>query len=588
MIRSTFLRTMVLTAVLALTGAALAATGDTYYLGADGDHVEGVRCATPVYSLEQTERVQSQVDAWLQAGGRYGDKAIVNVPVAVHVVAHNDGYGDVSDSAISAQIQVLNQAYQGTGFSFTLASVDRTYNRKWSTHRYGSRDEQRMKQTLAIDPASTLNFYLCDIGGGLLGYATFPDMYAEDSYMHGVVCLFSTVPGGSAAPYNEGDTATHEVGHYLGLYHTFQGGCPAPGDYVSDTPPESSPAYGCPTGRDSCAGDGADPINNFMDYTDDYCMDHFTAGQSDRMNQQVALYRPTLYAGGSGPTGPVAGFGATPTSGLAPLAVQFSDASTGTPTGWSWSFGDGNTSTAQNPGHTYTAAGTYSVTLTVSNADGSDTLTRNGYITVTNPGGGGGMHVAAIDVGRKSAGPNVNGTCTVTIVDDGGQPVSGATVTTSYDGPNSGTAGGVTDSAGQVALSTPKLRNPSGEWCFEVTDVSHASLAYDAAANAVTRACESGNVYREGAALAAAPLLRSHPNPFNPMTVIEFEVPRQTVVSVRIFDAKGRQVAVLADGLMPAGIHSATWNARDRSSGIYFCRLTAAGKSATHKLVLLK
>jgi len=218
----------------------------------------------------------------------------INIPVAIHVIT-NGSQGQLTNGEINAQMNVLNNAYANTGFSFSIDFVEYVNNSSWYNMGYGSAAEAQCKSTLVVSPQTTLNLYFANIGGGLLGWATFPSSLASDPDMDGVVILNESVPGGSAAPYNEGDTATHEIGHWLGLYHTFQGGCNGNGDYVDDTPAERSPAYGCPSGRDTCRNkSGLDPITNFMDYTDDYCMFEFTSCQIKRMHEQVGAYRPQL------------------------------------------------------------------------------------------------------------------------------------------------------------------------------------------------------------------------------------------------------------------------------------------------------
>ena len=229
-----------------------------------------------------------QETPWMEVPG-----GVINV--YFHVVNKGTGIsnGDISSQMINAQIDVLNAAYSGWGWTFNLVSTDRTTNATWFNGCYGS-SETAMKNALHKGTARDLNIYTCNPSSGILGYATFPSSYSSAPTKDGVVLLYASLPGGSAAPYNEGDTATHEVGHWMGLYHTFQGGCSGNGDYISDTAAERSPAYGCPVNRDSCSGKrypGTDPITNFMDYTDDYCMFEFTSGQDARMDSQYTTYR---------------------------------------------------------------------------------------------------------------------------------------------------------------------------------------------------------------------------------------------------------------------------------------------------------
>jgi hypothetical protein len=285
---------MILSMIAALCATPMfgAGAGEIHFTDARGQIVRGERCAAPNAGPMQRAAMEMAHKAWEENGSLTADIAI---PVAFHVVyrtRRGQEEGNIPQSWIDAQIDVLNNAFAGTGFSFFLSSVDRTNSKKWYTGCYNQ--DNQMKSALNIDPAHNLNIYTCQPSGGVLGYAYLPSSFPESDYRHGVVLLDESLPGGSAAPYNEGDTGTHEVGHYLGLEHTFANGCNAPGDYVADTPYEASAAFGCPVGRDTCPSAGLDPITNFMDYTDDDCMDEFTAGQAARMQSQVATYKPSL------------------------------------------------------------------------------------------------------------------------------------------------------------------------------------------------------------------------------------------------------------------------------------------------------
>ncbi len=234
------------------------------------------------------------------AQGKAGANFTATVPVYFHIVT-DGAIGALTDKQVAAQIAVLNNNFAGreggdrTGFSFELAGVTRTDNADWFYGGIGGTNEHTMKQTLHQGGSNALNLY-STTAAAYLGWAYLPDILTKpgQAYLDGVVFDWESIPGTTdtyAGRYDQGETATHEVGHWLNLEHTFFGGCNANGDFVDDTPAQKTPTSGCPAGKDTCKEPGLDPIHNYMDYSYDACYTEFTAGQTQRMQDAWLFYR---------------------------------------------------------------------------------------------------------------------------------------------------------------------------------------------------------------------------------------------------------------------------------------------------------
>jgi len=234
------------------------------------------------------------------------------IPVVVHIIQRTNGTGSMPDSRVTSQIEILNEDFQalaGTNgapgtdgqIEFYLATEDPNGNPTngitRSTNNTWYNDGGGYYNTLAWDTNRYLNIYT-NSASGALGYVPdLPQGGIAGSNADRVVILHSTFGRNAPfAPFNLGRTVTHEVGHYLGLYHTFNGGCSnsfTSGDRIVDTNPESSPTFGCPGSRNSCGSPA--PFHNYMDYSDDICMNQFTPQQNNRMRCSLLTYRPDLY-----------------------------------------------------------------------------------------------------------------------------------------------------------------------------------------------------------------------------------------------------------------------------------------------------
>jgi PKD repeat protein len=368
---------------------------------------------------------------------------IYTIPVIVHVIHNSNeaiGQGrNISQAQVYSQIDVLNEDFRRTNadasqtpapfaavaadieIQFCLAQVDPNGNplAEPGIHRVSAPSigvsntttgystsliDGTIKPATIWDPNRYFNIWVCQLSGNLLGYAQFPSSSGlpglssngGPANTDGVVIgynYFGRV-GTLSPPFNKGRTATHEVGHWLGLRHIWgDGNCAS--DYCNDTPTQSNATSGCPSYpyAAGCSGSPNPPgrmFQNYMDYTNDSCMNLFTANQKTRMRtvmqnspRRVQLLSSTVCNSPTSP--PVADFVANTTTVTVGGFVNFTNLSTGTGNTYSWTFNGGtpSTSTAINPSNIqYNTVGTYTVTLVATNPYGSDTETKVNYIHV--------------------------------------------------------------------------------------------------------------------------------------------------------------------------------------------------------------
>jgi pregnancy-associated plasma protein-A len=281
------------------------------YLRSDFFRDNGMRCGTkapPVSTvLSAVARSVSHCTSTLTSiQAEYWPSPVTYImPVWFHVIYKSNGYGYVTDARINAQMEVMNEDYAAmagtlgangynTRIQFELAGITRTINDVW----FDTDDEFAYKPALNKDPSQYINIYTSS-AGGYLGYSYFPQDSAG-MWWDGIVLLHDAVGGryNGFYQYDQGRTLVHEMGHYLGLYHTFgkaEGSCEntyTGGDLIVDTPAEGTIHYGC-TQTVTCSS--LDPIHNYMSYTDDICMEQFSREQANRAVCSLVNYRPATY-----------------------------------------------------------------------------------------------------------------------------------------------------------------------------------------------------------------------------------------------------------------------------------------------------
>lgn len=577
--------------------------------------------ANPLLAIEEekgNEEARKIADALLSNRSFAKQGSITYIPVVFHVI-HNDGMENITQAQIMDQIRILNEDFRkkaGTNgdksteataadmeFEFRLAQLDPNGNRHDGINRIKSTltegANDNVKSLIRWNTSKYLNIWVVKSitlgssgNGTVLGFAQFPSSLPFSPNTDGIVIradYVGNIQTGSTS--HQGRTLTHEVGHWIGLYHTFQDGCngassfncASAGDRVCDTPPVAAANYGsnCSASLNSCSGDSPDlpdMISNYMDYLDGKCANTYTLGQKARALAQMLQYRSVIYSATN-----LAAAGIVTGGEYAPVASSSIKAP------YSYGFEDANITTAgwriQNLNN---AANGWKVDNVGYNGSKSIAFRNYSYTATTHSRDE--FNSPLIDISTLA-----NPVLKVRVAN--ARKTSGDVLEIGISGDFGRTETKIYSATPTLSMATTEfVPTETSQWTTLTFDLTPYRNMTNARVRFELRNLRGNNTFIDDFSITSSTGLLDnlkqemafnvYPNPMEGTAYAQFELKQSQNIEINICDVTGKKITTIQQGEMQAGMHSLAINRSDLKAGIYLINVTTQNGTFAHKLVV--